>query len=152
MVDLAGLDERQRLEQLVEGAEATGEDDERLRIFHEHRLAHEEVAEVGGQVDVGVDAGLVGQVDAQADRDALGFLGTPVGGLHDAGPAAGDHREALLGQPGSERAACAYMGSLGWVRAEPKMLTAGPKSGQRIEAIDELAHDAQRTPGVRFEE
>ena len=33
------------LEQLVEGAEATREDDEALGVLDEHRLAHEEVAE-----------------------------------------------------------------------------------------------------------
>ena len=50
VVDLAGLDERQRLEQLVERAEPAGKDDEALRVLHEHRLAHEEVAEVQREV------------------------------------------------------------------------------------------------------
>ena len=80
MVDLPGLHQRQRLEQLIEGAEAAGEDDEGLGVLHEHRLAHEEVAEVLGQVDVGVEAGLAGQVDGQADRDAVGLLGALVRG------------------------------------------------------------------------
>ena len=42
---LAGLDQRQRLEELVERAEAAGEDHEALGRLHEHRLARVEVLE-----------------------------------------------------------------------------------------------------------
>ena len=42
---LVGLDQRQRLEQLVERAEAAGEDDEALGRLHEHHLARVEVLE-----------------------------------------------------------------------------------------------------------
>ena len=48
VADLAGLAQRRRLEQLVERAEAAGEDDERARVAHEHHLAREEVVEVRG--------------------------------------------------------------------------------------------------------
>ena len=34
------------------------------------------------------------------------------------------------------------------MRAEPKMLTAGPTSGEGVEALDELAHDPQHAPRV----
>src|SRR4051812_35900211 len=44
--DLAGLHQRQRLEQLVHRAEATRQNDERLRVLDEHRFTREEVAEV----------------------------------------------------------------------------------------------------------
>ena len=54
--DLLGLDQRQRLEQLVEGAEAAGEHHEALGVLHEHRLAGEEVAEVDPDVDPLVQA------------------------------------------------------------------------------------------------
>src|SRR5712691_7197391 len=46
MTDLAGLDQGQRLEQLVHRAEAAGENDERRRVLHEHRLTYEEIAEI----------------------------------------------------------------------------------------------------------
>ena len=65
--DLAGLRQGQRLEHLVEGAEAAGEHDEALGVLHEHRLAGEEVAEVDAEVDPLVEAGLEGQLDAEAD-------------------------------------------------------------------------------------
>src|SRR5919204_3481422 len=49
VLDLSGLRERQRLEQLVEGAKAAGEDDEAARVLDEHRLAREEVAKLDAQ-------------------------------------------------------------------------------------------------------
>src|SRR5439155_23618327 len=69
-VDLVRLDQRERLEQLVEGAEAAGEQDEALGVLDEHGFATEEVAEVDRQVNVGVDGLLVGQLDVAADREA----------------------------------------------------------------------------------
>ena len=52
VADLAGLDERERLEQLVERPEPAGQDDEAVGVLHEHRLAREEVAELDPEVDV----------------------------------------------------------------------------------------------------
>ena len=43
---LAGLDQRERLERLVERAEAAGEEREPVGLLHERELAGEEVAEV----------------------------------------------------------------------------------------------------------
>src|SRR5687767_5418287 len=51
VLDLPRLDQRERLEQLVQRAEAAREDDKSLRVLDEHRLAHEEVAEVERDVD-----------------------------------------------------------------------------------------------------
>ena len=99
VADLAGLDEGQRLEQLVERAEAAGQDHERVGVLHEHRLAREEVPELHGEVDVGIERLLVGQLDVAADRQAAGLLAAAVGGLHDPRPAAGDDRPAVAGQP-----------------------------------------------------
>ena len=96
VLDLAGLDQRQRLEQLVERPEAAREDDEALGVLDEHDLAHEEVAELHAEVDVLVQALLEGQLDVAADGDAARLLRPAVGGLHDARAAAGDDREALL--------------------------------------------------------
>ncbi len=63
MADRARLDQRERLEQLVERAEAAGRDDERARVAHEHDLAREEVAEAQGDVEVRVERLLVRQRD-----------------------------------------------------------------------------------------
>ncbi len=48
---LAGLHEGERLERLIQRAEAAGHDHERLRVLDEHRLAGEEVPEVDADVD-----------------------------------------------------------------------------------------------------
>src|SRR5437588_10070153 len=97
MVDLAGLGEGQRLEELVQGAETAGEDDEAARVFDEHRLAGEEVAKLHAEVDVVVDPLLVGQLDVAADGETARLLAALVGGLHDPRSAAGDDRVATLG-------------------------------------------------------
>jgi hypothetical protein len=63
VLDAPGLDEHQCLEEFVHGPEAAGHGHVGRGVFHEHELAHEEVAEIdlGGQVLVG---GLLeGQVD-----------------------------------------------------------------------------------------
>src|SRR4051812_38392117 len=51
VLDLAGLDQGQRLEEFVECAKPAGKDDERRRVLDEHRLAHEEITKVDRQVD-----------------------------------------------------------------------------------------------------
>src|SRR3989454_708527 len=55
VTDLTGLDQGQRFEQFVHGAVATGEDDERRRVLHEHRLAHKEITEIDRPLHVGVE-------------------------------------------------------------------------------------------------
>src|SRR6185436_7634008 len=85
-------------EQLVERAEAAGEDDEPLGGLHEADLASVEVLERVADVDVGVRALLVRQLDVEADRESAPFLHSAVGRLHHARPAAGDHRPARLAE------------------------------------------------------
>ncbi len=94
MEHLAGLDQGQRLEQLVERPEAAGEDHEALGRLHEHRLAHVEVLEGQAEVDVRVQRLLVRQLDVEADREPAALARAAVGGLHHARPAAGDDGEA----------------------------------------------------------
>ena len=128
VLDLAGLDERHGLEQLVERAEAAREDDEALGVLDEHRLAHEEVAEGDVEVEVGVAGLLVRQLDGAADRVAAGFLAAAVGRFHDARAAAGDDREAGRREPGAEPAGIRVGGVvLAPERADPKTVTAGPR-------------------------
>ena len=151
MLDLASLDERQRLEQLIERAEAARKDDEALGVLDEHRLAHEEVAEVQRQIDPVVDRLLVGQLDAQPDRNAACLRRALVGGLHDPRTAAGDDRDAALGEHRRQvfgrlvqRVVRFYAG-----RAEDGDRRA--KFGEVVEALDEFAHDPKRTPGIAVE-
>ena len=87
---LARLDQRQRLEQLVGGAESAGEDDEALRRLHEHRLARVEVPEGQQDVEVRVRSLLVRQLDVEADREAAALAAAAVRRLHHAGAAARD--------------------------------------------------------------
>jgi hypothetical protein len=96
--DLLGLDEREGLEELVEGAEAAGQDDEALGVLDEHHLPDEEVAEVQADVDVRVQPLLERQLDAETDRDALRLQGALVGRLHRARAAARDDGEARVDQ------------------------------------------------------
>ena len=92
--------------------------DERLRVLHQHDLPHEEVAESDDLIDVGIGILLVGENDVAADAAAAGFLCAAVGGFHDAGPAAGQHRKPRVGQPRADLAGHAAMPGLtarsGW--------------------------------------
>ena len=107
VADLAGLAQRRGLEQLVQRAEAAREDDERARVAHEHHLAREEVVEVEADVDVVVLELLVRQLDVEPDRRHAGVARAAVAGLHDAGAAAGDDREA---RPAQHRGRLARLG------------------------------------------
>src|SRR5256885_14772011 len=93
--DLSRLDQRQRLEQLVECTEAAGEDDEGHRVLDEHRLPHEEVAEVDERIDVRIRSLLEGQLDVAADRAAAAELRAPIRRFHYAGARARDDRESF---------------------------------------------------------
>src|SRR4051812_40605343 len=104
LAHLARLDERQRLEELVERPEATGEHDERVRVADEHDLAREEVVVLERVGDVAVGVLLKGQLDVQPDRARAGLASAAVGGLHGARPAAGDDREAGLAEPAADLA------------------------------------------------
>ena len=66
MLDLARLDQRQRLEELVHRPEAAREDDEALGCLHEHRLARVEVLERQRDVAVRIAGLLVRQLDVEA--------------------------------------------------------------------------------------
>ncbi len=95
---LRGLHERERLERLVQRAEAAGHDHERLRVLHEHRLAGEEVAEVHAEIDPVVELLLERQLDAEPDRHAARLGRAAVDRLHRPRTAAGDDGEAGLGE------------------------------------------------------
>jgi hypothetical protein len=97
VLDLPGLDQGERLEQLVQRAVSTRVDDEGGSVLHEHRLPHEEELEIETPAQVWIGSLLERQLDVAANRETAGLEGATVGGLHDPGTAAGDHRDSGLG-------------------------------------------------------
>ena len=102
---LAGLEEGEQLEGLVEGAEAAGEQHERVGLLDELELAGEEVAEVDELRIVG-DELAGGRLERQADAHAERVVGAGAldPGLHDPGPGAGDHHPVARGHRRGEPA------------------------------------------------
>ena len=80
VADLPGLDQGERLEQLVERAEAAREDHERARVADEHDLAREEVVEAQRHACPRrwLTPGLIGEVDVQPDRKRPAVAGALV--------------------------------------------------------------------------
>ena len=142
------LHERERLERLVEGAEATGKNDRVARVLDEHRLAHKEVPERHTEVDPLIDALLERQLDAEADRDPARLERAAIRGLHDAGAAAGYRGDALLCNkpPDPPRGGVHRIVGGGPRRSEHR--DRGTELGQRAEPVHELSLDAQHAPGV----
>ena len=104
----AGLNQGERFEQLIEGAEAPRQYHQGIALPQEEQLAGEEIAKVQqpaiAAAHKAIGVLLERQIDVEADA---GFAaGTAVGGLHDAAAGSGHHLEAgfnstagqLLGQ------------------------------------------------------
>src|SRR5690554_723842 len=89
ILDLAGLNQGEGLEEFVHRAETAGHDHECVGVFDQHDLSHEEIAKVQGGIEVGILALLKGQPDPTAHRFAADVLGPAVGGFHDARAATG---------------------------------------------------------------
>src|SRR5450755_3538437 len=89
---LAGLDQRERLEQLVERAEAAREAHQCDRAHQEVHLSQAEVVELEAQLgrDVRIRRLLVHQHDVQADAFAPDVERAAISCLHDAGATTGD--------------------------------------------------------------
>src|SRR5579863_1032122 len=92
-----GLSERENLEQLVHGAEASRENHQTFCQVGKPELPHKEIVklEVQGRSDVGVRALFEGQGDVQSDGFAAGFVRAQIGGFHDAGASSGGDHEAV---------------------------------------------------------
>src|SRR4051794_13128669 len=92
----AGLRQGQDLEQLVERAVTAGKRDQRPRPQREMQFAHREIMKTEAQLrrDIRVRVLLLRQRDTEPDRFRADIAGAPVGGLHDAGTAAGHHHDA----------------------------------------------------------
>ena len=123
-VALAGLQEREHFEPFVEGAEAAGEQGDRVALFDEHQLAREEVLHVHELRIAGDDRVgrlLEGEHDVQAHR--VFAAGADVAGFHDAAGGAGDDEPAAIGHGAAEFDGLLIGGLVGRVRAEPKTVT-----------------------------
>src|ERR1700682_4790266 len=101
VLDLSGLRERERFEQLIQRAQPARKYDEPARVLDEHVLAHEEVAELDPEVHVLVHRLLMRELDVAADRQPTRVVTTFVDRLHDPRPAAGDDGKST---PGERRA------------------------------------------------
>ena len=66
--------------------------------FDEHDLAREKMLESLGDILVADCRLLVRQLDVEADAGRFAEKGAPVGRLHDARAAAGNHRKAGVGE------------------------------------------------------
>src|SRR5262249_41732918 len=95
---LARLPQGEHLEELVEGAEAAGEQHDRLREIYEPELAHEKIVEM--KVQLATDIRIVELLRdryGQADIESLRLRGAAVRCLHDTGATAGaDDKAALI--------------------------------------------------------
>ena len=148
VADRRRLDQRQRLEHLVEGAVAAGRDHERTRVAHEHDLASEEVAEAKADVEVRVEVLLVRELDVEPDRDRTHVARAAVRGFHQPRPAAGYHGESRAAYA---RPDLSYKRVVGVIlgrarRAEHR--DRRPEPRERVEAARELRRDVMHAFGV----
>jgi hypothetical protein len=152
MADLAGLNQRQRLEQLVQSAVATGEHHEPLGILHEHRLANEEVPEVDAEVDVLVHVLFERQLDVAPDRQAASVTAATIGRLHHPGSASGDDRQPGSGQLLTDLTGLFVQKVLWPDPGGPEHADGRGDRGQRVEALHELRQDPEHPPWVGIDE
>ncbi len=127
-------------------AEASGQYHVGGREAHEHHLAREEIAEVDADILERVAGLLVRQNDVEADRGRPAGVRAAIDGFHQSGPAAGDHREARIGQKARD-----VLGLL-VVRVTGRDARAAEEAYRRTNAAQalgrdgKLCHNAQNTP------
>ena len=98
LAGFARLHQGQDLEHLVERAKTTREQHDRLGQVDKPEFAHKEVVEIKVQfsADIGVVEFFVRDRDRQSDIEPFRLGSAAIGGLHDAGTAAGADDKALL--------------------------------------------------------
>ena len=142
-LDLACLDQGQRLEQLVHRAEAARQRDEAVGVLEEEYLADEEVMNRDRLVEEVVRRLLGRQIHAAGDRAPARLPGTAVRGFHQTGAPAGHDREAEM----AERTAHAAPERVVLVPlVEPGRTEDGDArtdEGERPEARDEVLQRAE---------
>src|SRR5215203_1925140 len=98
MQNFLRLDEGQRLVQLVERSQSARQCDERIGILKEEYFAYKEVSARDYAIAIAVRLLLERQHDVDAYRTAARLARTPIGGLHEAWPAACHHSKPKLRQ------------------------------------------------------
>ena len=122
---LAGLHQRQRLDQLVERAVAAGQHDERGRSLHEHHLAREEMLEAQADVLVAVGGLLVGSSMLRPTPSAAPAKAPLLAASIMPGPPPEITREAGVGQQARDVLGELVVRMPGVTRALPNTDTAG---------------------------
>src|SRR5215468_8293544 len=147
-LDLARLDEGDRLKQFIQRAESPREDHKGDRVFYEHDFSNEEISEVQKLVRKDVWFLLQGQLDVQANGCATAFGGSSVRGFHHAGASSRDHRVTVLSQQARYRVSAFVRNAAGKRARRPKNGNSGRDLGKHFEAFDEFGDDAKNAPGV----
>ena len=152
ILDLSRLDEGKRLEQFIHSTKTTRKNHERLRIFHECRLAHKEIMKIDGHFYKAIAALFEGQFDIEADGARIRFLRATIPRLHDAGPPSRDNCISGLAQYAGNFDGRFIMRISGTDARRAKDRHRWPKLCQRVERFHEFSHDAEHTPCIRFGE
>ena len=132
--------------------EPAGQDNESLRILHEHGLAGEEVAEVDAKVHPLVEALLEGQLDAQPHGYAVALDSALVRGLHGARTAAGNDGYAGFSQFAAHFDAQLVVRGAGLGAGGPEHADGRAEVGEGTETFHELALDPEHAPRIRVDE
>jgi hypothetical protein len=103
---------------------------------------------VNERIDIGIRALLEGKLDVAADRPASPEPRSLVAGFHDAGAGAGDDVESRHGQQARCLHCRVVMGIVGTDSRRTENRDRFLDRGQRVEPVDELAHDAHHAPRV----
>ena len=140
------MDERERLEELVERPESAGHDDIPCGVFHEHHLACEEMFEVKCLFLVPVRSLFLGKLDVEPDRESGPTPGSTVRRFHDPFPSPGDDGISLA-REGFRHLAGGLVRPVAPFRAGAAEYGDGRADGaEGFEPLDELAHDAEHAP------
>ena len=105
-----GLDQRQRLEHLVQRAKPAGKNANRRGAHQKMHLADSEVVKIETQFrrDIGIWRLFMWQHDIQANRPPAGILRATIAGLHDAGASSG--HDDIIGAAVLHRLFCHHPG------------------------------------------
>ena len=96
-MELFRLDQGEGFKEFVHGADAARHDDEGVAVFDQERFPREKITHVHTGIQPGIDMLLMRQNDVDSNTATAGFLRPAIGRFHDAGSAAGHHREAQTG-------------------------------------------------------
>ena len=143
-----GLHERQHFKEFVQCAKTAGHEDKPEAVFYKGNFAGEEIMKLDGDIGKAIARLLMGQFDVQSDRFAAGLRRAFVGGFHDAGAAAGNDGEIMLGQALGNRGRrlIILVRRLGAGRSKDRHGGANLRHG--LKRIDEFGHDPKNAPGV----